>query len=114
MARTLTVTRRGRPTTRVTHRATNGRIAQDVERIIKKAMRQTAAYGLQKRVKDFITDSIDNAKDKTETLHEDVANIAYRRPLTTLGLALLTGAAIALVVNKRINNHSRHRRKLFG
>jgi ElaB/YqjD/DUF883 family membrane-anchored ribosome-binding protein len=91
----------------------NGKhIAHDVERIIKKAMAQTASANLTRKFQHFLTDSIDSAKEKSETLHRDVSKYAHKKPYTTLGIATCLGALIGVAITKSVDtfNHTHKRR----
>lgn len=90
-------------------RTNNRTISHDVERMIRKAMTQSGAKNMTKKLKHLITDSIDTAKDKTENLHRNVGRIAHKKPYTSLGLAALTGALLVMAINKRLGHHH-HRR----
>lgn len=55
---------------------------------------------MKKTIAKQVAKSINNAKEKSALLHDNVANISYNKPYTTIGFAVLTGAVIGFIVSK--------------
>jgi ElaB/YqjD/DUF883 family membrane-anchored ribosome-binding protein len=71
----------------------------DVAKI--KAALAEATQDVKNKTGEIFTDSIENIKDKTLEIQDDVANYTAERPFKSIGLALVTGALLGYLIRKR-------------
>ena len=77
-------------------------LERNTQKVIKKALAEVTESDVKKRIQELLADSIDSAKHKSAIFHKKVARASYRKPYTTLGLAMLTGTFIGLALTKLI------------
>jgi ElaB/YqjD/DUF883 family membrane-anchored ribosome-binding protein len=66
---------------------------------IKQAFAETAR-GVRGRAGDAITSSLDDMKEKTETIQENVQNYVYEKPIKSLAIALTAGFLLGKLLHK--------------
>ena len=70
----------------------------DLEKI-KSAIADTA-LDLRDRTGEMFSDSLDNLKERSSKVHHDVASYTAKRPIKSLGVALLIGLAVGFLLRK--------------
>lgn len=82
---------------------TDDNIQSDLQRVKDKAretrdaLSQTAT-DVKSKATEALSQSIQEARDKTEVLQEDVIEYVQANPLKAVGISLLAGAVIALLL----------------
>lgn len=74
-------------------------LQSDLNRI-KNAFADTASH-VRGRAGDLVSSSLNNIKDKTIEVQENVADYTSEKPFTSLGFALLAGLALGFIMTHR-------------
>lgn len=71
---------------------------EDLEKI--KLALADAAVDVKSRAGEILSQSIEDMRDKTTSLHNNAANYMTEKPLKTISLTLLVGMAIGYLLHK--------------
>jgi ElaB/YqjD/DUF883 family membrane-anchored ribosome-binding protein len=87
-------------TTKARHNGhrTHYNLSNDVEKI--KAALYHTTQDLKGRAGEMVADSMDNAKEQTAMVRDNVADYTSERPFKALGIALVAGIAIGFLLRK--------------
>jgi len=66
---------------------------------IKEAL-AVAGFDAKKKIKEILSQSLENATDRSLQAKETVANYAADRPFKSLGIALLTGLVVGYFIHR--------------
>ncbi len=80
------------------HKHNGHTLNADLEKI-KSAIADTA-LDLKERTGEAFSDSLDNLKERSNRVHHDVASYTAKRPIKSLGVALLVGLALGFFIRK--------------
>ena len=87
---------------RTTHRHRNNRnhydLSADLERI--KAALADASYDVKGRANEILNESMDNMKQTSTDLQNNVTDYIAEKPLKSMGLAILSGIVIGYLLRK--------------
>ncbi len=84
---------------RLAHRKHNGHgLNSDFEKI-RSAFADTA-YDLRDKTGNLLSDSLDNIKQRSSRVQRDVSTYTAKRPMKSLGIALLVGLALGFFIRK--------------
>ena len=70
----------------------------DVEKI--KAALFNTAYDVKGKAGEIINDSVENVRERSEVMKENVVDYVGKKPIQSLGLAFLIGTAIGYLIHK--------------
>ena len=70
----------------------------DIEKI--KAALMEASQDVKGKAAELLVESVDSMKDKTKDMTDDLANYTAKKPLKSLGIALLVGVSIGYLLRK--------------
>ena len=76
----------------------NNDLYNDVEKI--KEAHADTTKDIKDKVSDILLESIEGVKDKTADVKNNVENYTAEKPLKSLGIALLVGAALGYFLHK--------------
>lgn len=87
----------------ITRKNSSIALERDARKIIKQALTKAKNSSLKEKIEDMLTTSMDNAKSTSNLVHKKVAKYAYKKPYTSLGAFMLTGALVGFIVTKLID-----------
>jgi ElaB/YqjD/DUF883 family membrane-anchored ribosome-binding protein len=80
------------------HRHNNHDLYNDVQKI-KNALFETS-QDMREQAAGYLSDSVDQMREKTTAVKDNVANYTADKPFKSLGIALLIGAAIGFLFRR--------------
>ncbi len=65
-----------------------------------KAALMDTANGMRDKATDFLYESVDDVKDKTTEVKDNLAKYTAKKPFKSLGIAMLVGMGIGYILRK--------------
>ena len=84
---------------KTTHNGSKYDLSGDVAKF--KSLLADTTYDLNGRTKEIMNDSLDALKNKSMEAQESLSRYTAKRPLKTIGIALLAGTAIGWLLTRK-------------